>query len=613
MCTTAPRRERGAVILLLLLVVVSASAFVVLKALNEAAAREVRQRFDSVDALGTAKRALIGYAVAYADGTHALGKGPGHLPCPDHDAAGTVGSSDAVPDCTAASDNETGRFPWRTLGLPELLDGSGAPLWYAVSDNFRSTASPPLNSDTPGTLSVDGRADVVAVVIAPGGPLASQSRTAANRYDPAAWLEAANASTGDGAFASAAPGAFNDVVMTITRAELMAAVELTVVTEVANALDGYFTDPDGDDVAAADPDCGADPDCDDGYPWLSDFTDPTSSSYAGAVDDLAGGDVPFGHLPLVRAGVAFAAGFGAAWNIPVSGTITDSGAAELPGDDCVRTSNCTQDFATLLIMGVPNFPQSFTFPGGVSGVPVGGWNPGSCTLDGPQNIVCTAAYDFTVTHATFGHTRSFRRTYTLTFVDNSAIDAPTGTALRMLRVAASGAWPGTASSITVTDAELPGGTEIGRKTLTFGALSAGESVLLTGVPFDLEVSDDALVDHTASPGELPNWFFANGWHRHVVVQYATAESPGDAALDCTADGTCLTLNVLRPGAAAASVAGGIRGLVIAVGADLSGARPSASLADYLESANATVDTTFDRFPASATFNDRLVTLPLERP
>lgn len=597
-------RQRGAVVLLFLLLAVSGSAFVMLKALNESAARDARQRYESTAVLNAAKRALIGYAVAYADGTHALGKGPGHLPCPDHDPAGTVGSSDAVPDCTLASSNETGRFPWRTLGLPELRDGSGAPLWYAVSDAFRSNASPPLNSDTAAGLTVDARTDVVAVVIAPGEALAGQSRTGANDYTPAAWLEDANATTGDGVFASAASGAFNDVVLAVTRAELMAAVERTVVTEVANALDAYFDDPDGDDVGGNDPDCGADPDCDDGYPWLADFDNPATSNYAGVVGTR------FGHLPFVRAGVPFDADFTAAWDVAAAGTLTGSG-VEQPSDDCVRNTACTQQFAVQFILGVPILSFPVVFPGTVSGAPGGPWSQGRCTTDGPGTVVCTATYDFTA--SLFMLTRDFRRVYTLSFTSNTQLQPPTGSARRALAVQASGAWSGAAATLTVTDYERPSLTEIGRKSLTFAALAPGDDVALAGVPFDLEVSDDAVVDHTASPGELPNWFFANDWHRHVVVRYATAESPGDAALTCTADGSCLTVNVQWPASPAPVADPAVRGVVLAAGPDLSGNRPSANVGDYLEGENATLDTTFDALPASAAFNDRVVTLPLQRP
>ena len=48
-----------------------------------------------------------------------------------------------------------GRLPWKTFGLPDLRDGSGERLWYALSPNFRDNPSvSPLNSDTRGSITV---------------------------------------------------------------------------------------------------------------------------------------------------------------------------------------------------------------------------------------------------------------------------------------------------------------------------------------------------------------------------------------------------------------------------------------------------------------------------
>ena len=76
---------------------------------------------NSTRALATAAAALIGYAAA--DDNR-----PGSLPCPDTD---NNGSSQLYAGSFCPS--EIGRLPWRTLGLPDLRDGSGERLWYAVS------------------------------------------------------------------------------------------------------------------------------------------------------------------------------------------------------------------------------------------------------------------------------------------------------------------------------------------------------------------------------------------------------------------------------------------------------------------------------------------------
>ena len=96
-----------------------------------------------------------------------------------------------------------GRLPWKTSGLPDLRDGSGERLWYAVSLSFvNNPRTGPctvpadtgcLNSNTSGTITVrdqsgtvmnDGTAPAtaaIAVVIAPGSAL---TRLRRNRAGP---------------------------------------------------------------------------------------------------------------------------------------------------------------------------------------------------------------------------------------------------------------------------------------------------------------------------------------------------------------------------------------------------------------------------------------------
>ncbi len=96
-----------------------------------------------------------------------------------------------------------GRLPWKTLRLPDLRDGDGERLWYAVSNNFKnntrtSCANPGdlgcLNSDSRGTITVRNTAGtviydgsnpdaftpsgVIAVIFSPGGILKRQGAAA---------------------------------------------------------------------------------------------------------------------------------------------------------------------------------------------------------------------------------------------------------------------------------------------------------------------------------------------------------------------------------------------------------------------------------------------------
>ena len=185
--TVSPQRGSTA-IALLVAVVVALSVLAI--SVNSAARAGVERQRKTALALGAAHEALIAYAVAVKPDTYA--KRPGDLPCPDLDNDG-----DAELTCSSAS-QRIGRLPWKTLRMPDLRDGDGERLWYAVSTHFKRTtvnqcpvAGGPncLNSDTGGTLTVrdsggailhDGTnaaSGAVAVIIAPGPILTRLGQT----------------------------------------------------------------------------------------------------------------------------------------------------------------------------------------------------------------------------------------------------------------------------------------------------------------------------------------------------------------------------------------------------------------------------------------------------
>ena len=248
--SVSARREAGAALLAFMLVVVVGAAFVLVSSLN-ANVRQYIRKEASTRALSEAKAALIGYALRYPE-THP-GEGPGYLPCPDISNNGSAGGS-----CSLAGGTTIGRLPWKTLETSELRDEAGQRLWYAISDNYKNNPKslPRLNSEAPGNFTVDGRSDIVAVIFAPGPPVASQDR-AADPLDVANYLENDNAN-GDTAFVSRAAGEFNDQLQVITRAELMGIVEQRVINQVRTVFKNYYTT------------YGA-------YPWLTSFADPKAS------------------------------------------------------------------------------------------------------------------------------------------------------------------------------------------------------------------------------------------------------------------------------------------------------------------------------------------------
>ncbi len=197
-------------------------------------ARTINNDPITVAALALARDALV--ARAAVDNTI-----PGSLPCPDVDNDGQLTAVDQVAgNCTSF----IGRLPWKTLGLPDLRDGGGERLWYALSANFRDNpAVSPLNSETAGQFTITGTnpaSNVVAVVFAPGPTLSGQLRDAANQNNIANYLEGENAN-GDNTFITGAVTiTSNDTLLAITNDVLFQAVEARVAREIRASLITYY-------------------------------------------------------------------------------------------------------------------------------------------------------------------------------------------------------------------------------------------------------------------------------------------------------------------------------------------------------------------------------------
>ena len=240
------RSAQGAALLALMLALIAGSSWLLLSGLN-GHAQLYNRRAGSALALNHAKQALLFYAMNYPDLRANPEKGPGFLPCPDRNNDGRPETN-----CAASTGTTLGRLPFTILGLDDPRDSSGERLWYALSPQFRNVQSnhAVINSETPGQLSVDGNDDVVAVVLAPGAPVAAQHRRPGNAA--ADYLEGVNASIADGAFSREAG---NDQLTVISRAELMAVLERRVLNEVRALLARYRAEHSA-------------------YPWLAPFAAP---------------------------------------------------------------------------------------------------------------------------------------------------------------------------------------------------------------------------------------------------------------------------------------------------------------------------------------------------
>ncbi len=244
--------QHGVALMIIFLMLFAVGANMFLSSVNTHQI-EIRQLNDVRIEMVKAKQALIAYAINYrqygfdndAD-TYTDDEGPGRLICPDVDNDGLADSN--ITDCT---DNVRGRLPEQftySIGgntVPVILNNYFSSLdeqfWYVVSPAFKEITTGNVNNYSTGTLSIDGVAGYVAVIIAPGEALVGQNR-ALSQTDPANYLEQNNL-TGTAFINSypAAPDDFNDQVIGITAEELNVEIVAQIHEETKNALADYFT------------------------------------------------------------------------------------------------------------------------------------------------------------------------------------------------------------------------------------------------------------------------------------------------------------------------------------------------------------------------------------
>ncbi|MBI3527591.1 MAG: hypothetical protein HY067_06435 [Betaproteobacteria bacterium] len=286
--------QRGISLILVLVMIALATGTLAVTLLSSFGTKLRSDRVTEA-ALAKAKEALIAYAATDPNR-------PGELPCPDTNNNGQIdiGVDTAGSNCTSL----VGRLPWLTLGIPDLRDGSGERLWYALSNDFHANGSVPLNSDTPGQLAVTGitpETNVVAIVFAPGPTLGglAQSRTTANANTASQYLEGTNATSTTAFVTGDASANFNDRLITIKPAEIFRLVEKRAAHELRPLINKYYSD------------WGR-------YPFAAPFSNPTSSNFKGVV---ATND---GLLPVTQDPTFVA------WNT-VASTVTVSGGITLGG------------------------------------------------------------------------------------------------------------------------------------------------------------------------------------------------------------------------------------------------------------------------------------------
>lgn len=298
-----PKKQTGITLLIFAVLIVVVSSAALFSILSSNSIRNERDRKTSL-ALAEAKASLIGFAASVdlpntncTAGNNNCAR-LGDLPCPDMDDDGDAESSCGNSAGTTGQADRIGRLPWKTLGLPDLRDGNGDRLWYAVSNNFknnfRTSCEAPgdagcLNSDTVGTITIrsnDGTviknasvgAGVVAVVFSPGTPITREDGVVQDRgcagcnINPINYLDNIGGTDDNASFVdSSATDGFiigpilngegasliNDKLLVITTEELMPVLEKRVSIEVLNCLKSYaLNNPGGIDR----------------HPWATDLT-----------------------------------------------------------------------------------------------------------------------------------------------------------------------------------------------------------------------------------------------------------------------------------------------------------------------------------------------------
>ena len=583
----ARRRQGGAVLLATLALTIVAGAGVLISRVDDAATVRTREAAVTARALGDARRVLIGWSVGAGLARSGKAHAPGVLPFPDRntDPHGYDGEADCVTSGLSdrhligrlARAGETSPCPDRALGV-ELRDGSGEPLWYAVSRNLVNhrgggASDPPINPglldrppaypwlrliDANGSvvLASDGEPlEIAAVVIAPGPPLPGQTRSGF-APGPAHFLDSVtvNGVTWDnadsdgcrdavaGASAHAhCPGrageefilypdsrdtateadSFNDRVAWITAEELLRAAEARALGEMAMVLERYRSRH------------GA-------YPWLAPRAgdpgaDPTRTVLYHATADGAGG-TRHGMLPIhAMNGQLYDSGYTLRWTI-------DSGAVV-----------ATTDPSSIGSTPPPPDAELYALASAVSQTVT---RPAACAWNGDDGVHCAGEPYRHAPGAVVTRSGSLLREREVRVEHDEATWSFSGGA----------ATPGTDPSasatrtrtVTVTTTLPPSFTASvrGRNHEVACADAACSTTVTTGMSVErtLTVDTGTLAtftfdglehDLSVARDEVPRWFVENGWYRYVQAAVSAQETGagGSSPGNCIVSGAgCLVLD-----------------------------------------------------------------------
>ena len=623
------RRQRGVALLVMVTVISLGATWLLVSALKGAASRSAQNRQDNARVLAEAKQALAGWQIRQAIETGE--RNPGRLPCPEAPAyIGTANEGIAAGNCTLPA---VGRLPWRTLGLPQLRDASGEPLWYVVSAGWAlQTVSSTLtiNSDSLGQLTLDGSANAaVALVIAPGPALEipspppsgctarSQSRTAL-LPDFRDYLECENANA-DGSFATGGPADyFNDQVLAVTTRDLLPGLEAAIAKRIEREIVPqlktlYASDDWGAAVTLNNP----------VFPFPAQFYTSTPPTTFQGVYGSNKGLLPVSYYA-ASCGVdpACSSTF-VSWTTPVVSKISGSGTVDAPftcGTTAPQWYYCTGYYygavnirMTDKIANVANALRTFD----VSTIPSPNgqllyWNT---SLGSWSTVAATLTHGFESSDGSFKYSvegslpdpgaptgQYFFYSWRPSFLNHPLLSA-TGRVLKFNTGGLSEIKSG--ATVTGLNSGASGIVVVVKRNGDWATGNAAGDLLFSSVTGTFESGEDLQVGGTtraiATGTDVDiGWFARNEWYR--VLYYAVAPGQTAASSSCSGSGTsCLTL-------VTDATPNDKRALLLLVGRSLPGqTRPNAALANYLETAeNTDPDTTFEQPRINASVNDRVI-------
>jgi hypothetical protein len=584
--------------MVMLAILVLGATWWLVSALSAPQNRAALQTNHNARVLEQAKSALIGYVAHKA--LLASERHPGRLPCPEsagvqnnHNGTTYLDDDDGIASgsCTLPA---VGRRPWRTLGMDKLVDAAGEPLWYVVSPGWTlafPTDKPIINSDTPGQLTLDGQA-AVAFIIAPGRALSVQASGGCAARDQrrvrqpnVAWdlrdfLECSNAtSPPDATFVSNGPSeSFNDQVVAVTAREIWLEAEGAVAARIRR-----------DVLPALEAALGA--------PYTSSAqwggtTSATNPMLPFALSFAGGATQPYqGSLPLWRSQGCIAGTDPYCDPTFVQWAINDADQVTYPNPSAIKTvfGSTTAD-----ITGTPDCVSSST----------------------PQTVTCSLSYTGSCGgFLALGYLLGGRCWMDLQ-VSVRARARNVGRAVRTFTAApiavSSSPWSFASSATPITGLGPGAGTAAADIRVNLPPAScactliicilipctATETVTLT-IPIAVFDDHPALTAFFAT-GANQEWFVNNHWYDVMYYAVAPSHAPGGAH-DCraAAPADCLTVT-------GGNLPADVRALTGLMGFSLNGtARPNATLADYLDSAqNRDGNTVFEQKVANRSFNDR---------